>query len=113
MTVRFVDAVAGRDLNARYRGKDYATNVLSFPYSPPPALDGDLVVCADVVRREAREQGKAPEAHFVHLIVHGMLHLQGFDHENEADAARMEERETAILARLGYPNPYENDVPQD
>jgi probable rRNA maturation factor len=106
VTVRFVDAEEGRGLNARYRGKDYATNVLSFPYAPPPALEGDLVVCADVVRREAQEQGKAPEAHFAHLIVHGMLHLEGFDHENEADAARMEVREQQIMARLGFPDPY-------
>jgi probable rRNA maturation factor len=113
VTVRFVDAEEGRELNARYRGKDYATNVLSFPYARAPALEGDLVVCADVVRREAAQQGKPPAAHFAHLIVHGMLHLLGFDHENDADAARMEGREVEIMARLRYPNPYENDVPQD
>jgi probable rRNA maturation factor len=108
VTVRFVDTEQGRELNARYRGRDYATNVLSFPYAPPPALEGDLAVCAEVVQREAQEQGKAPEAHFAHLIVHGMLHLQGFEHDNDSDAARMEEREIAILARLGYQNPYED-----
>lgn len=106
VTVRFVDLEEGRSLNARYRGKDYATNVLSFPYIPPPRVEGDLVICPAVVRREAQEQSKAAQAHFAHLIVHGMLHLQGFDHENDADAARMEDRERKILLRLGYPDPY-------
>jgi probable rRNA maturation factor len=113
VTVRFVDAEEGRELNARYRGKDYATNVLSFPYAPPPNLEGDLVVCADVVRREAQAQAKTLQAHFAHLIVHGMLHLQGFDHENQIDAARMEQREIAIMARLGYANPYYESRIQD
>lgn len=106
VTVRFVDAEEGQVLNRDYRGKDYATNVLSFPYAPPPQLAGDLVLCEPVVRREAAEQGKAPEAHFAHLIVHGMLHLQGYDHEQESEARVMEAREREILAALGYPDPY-------
>ena len=97
----------GRALNRDYRGKDYATNVLSFPYSPEPSLAGDLVVCVPVVMDEAARQRKPVEAHFAHLIVHGMLHLQGYDHEAEADAAVMEARERDILSGLGYPDPYE------
>jgi probable rRNA maturation factor len=107
VTVRFVDADEGRGLNRDYRHKDYATNVLSFPYETDPAISGDLVVCLPVVLREAEAQQKAPEAHFAHLIVHGMLHLQGYDHETgQQDAARMEAKERDILARLGYPDPY-------
>jgi len=106
VTVRFVDAKEGRQLNRDYRGKDYATNVLSFPYAPPPQMSGDLAICLPVVLREAVEQGKPAEAHFAHLIVHGMLHLQGYDHETSADAAQMEAKEREILARLGYPDPY-------
>lgn len=107
ITVRFVDAGEGQTLNRDYRGKDYATNVLSFPYATEPVVVGDLVVCLPVVLREAAEQGKAAVAHFAHLIVHGMLHLQGYDHEIDASAAAdMEERERAILGRLGYPDPY-------
>ncbi len=106
IAVRFVDAEEGRELNVQYRGKDYATNVLSFIYNPPPELSGDLVVCAPVVTREAKEQGKDDMAHFAHLIVHGMLHLQGYDHENTTDATTMESKEREILARLGYPDPY-------
>jgi probable rRNA maturation factor len=110
VTVRFVAAEEGRRLNHDFRGKDYPTNVLSFSYVPPPALAGDLVVCAPVARREAQEQGKAVEAHFAHLIVHGMLHLQGFDHENESDAAAMEERERETMARLNLPDPYAGEA---
>jgi len=107
VTVRFVDANEGRDLNRDYRGKDYATNVLSFPYAAGTTLSGDLVLCLPVLAREAREQGKPPEAHCAHLIVHGMLHLQGYDHEaDRADAERMEALERKILADLGYPDPY-------
>ena len=106
VAIRFVDTEEGRELNAQYRSKDYATNVLSFIYNPPPDLAGDLVVCAPVVAREAKEQGKDDMAHFAHLIVHGMLHLQGYDHENTNDAAIMESKEREILARLGYPDPY-------
>jgi probable rRNA maturation factor len=109
VTVRFVDGEEGSTLNATYRGKDYATNVLSFPYAPAPALEGDLVVCTEVVRTEAQQQGLPSKAHFAHLIVHGMLHLQGFDHENDDDAATMENREREILARLGFPDPYGNE----
>lgn len=110
VTVRFVAADEGRALNRDYRGKDYATNVLSFPYLPPPQLAGDLVLCLPVVLREAEEQSKPPEAHFAHMIVHGMLHLQGYDHEEEADAELMEAREIEILAHLGYPDPYSSDI---
>jgi probable rRNA maturation factor len=107
-TIRFVDAAEGRALNRDYRGRDYATNVLSFVYETEPAVLGDLVVCLPVVLKEAREQGKALDAHCAHLIVHGMLHLQGYDHEVGArDAARMEAREREILAGLGYPDPYQ------
>lgn len=106
VTVRFVDAEEGRALNAQYRGKDYATNVLTFPYAREPALSGDLVLCLPVVLREAAEQGKTASAHFAHLVVHGMLHLQGYDHETGAEARIMEQMERDILDRLGYPDPY-------
>ena len=114
VSVRFVDVDEGRALNRDYRHKDYATNVLSFVYdsepvgSALPAVVGDLVICVPVVLREAQEQGKTAEAHFAHLIVHGMLHLQGYDHETGArDARRMEAREREILDGLGYPDPYQ------
>ena len=107
MTVRFVDAEEGQALNREFRNKDYATNVLSFPYESEPVVCGDLVICAPVVEREASEQGKSLEAHIAHLIVHGVLHLQGYDHEtSKADARRMENHERAILAELGYADPY-------
>jgi probable rRNA maturation factor len=106
VTVRFVDAIEGRALNAEYRGKDYATNVLTFVYDGDEPRAGDIVLCAPVVRREADAQGKTLLAHYAHLVVHGMLHMQGFDHERPADAAVMEARETAILARLSLPDPY-------
>jgi probable rRNA maturation factor len=111
VTVRFVDAEEGQLLNRDYRDKDYATNVLSFPYLPNPEMAGDLVLCLPVVMKEAEEQQKPLEAHFAHLIVHGMLHLQGYDHEpskagDESDAEIMEAREREILAALGYPDPY-------
>jgi probable rRNA maturation factor len=107
VTVRFVGADEGRALNHDYRHKDYSTNVLSFVYESEPVIVGDLVICIPVVLREAAEQGKTAEAHFAHLIVHGMLHLQGYDHETGArDARRMEAREREILAGLGYPDPY-------
>jgi len=105
ITVRFVDAAEGHALNRDYRGKDAATNVLSFVYASAPVA-GDLVICTPVVVREAQAQDKSAEAHYAHLVVHGVLHLQGFDHENEADARVMEARETEIVSRLGYPNPY-------
>ena len=107
VTVRYVGAAEGRRLNREYRGKDYATNVLSFPYEASRArVYGDLVICAPVLAREAREQRKRPEAHHAHLLVHGLLHLRGYDHEREADARRMERRERAILGKLGFPDPY-------
>lgn len=106
-TVRFVDAKEGRRLNRDFRGKDYATNVLSFVYSDGSVASGDLVVCLPVVLREAAEQGKPPKDHLAHMIVHGMLHLQGYDHETgKRDAIRMEAREREILARFGIPDPY-------
>ena len=107
ITVRFVDAEEGQGLNREFRGKDYATNVLSFPYESEPVICGDLVICSPVVEREAKEQDKSLEAHIAHLIVHGMLHLQGYDHEtSKADARRMENHERAILLALGYADPY-------
>ena len=107
ITIRFVDAEEGQALNRDFRQKDYATNVLSFPYDTAPVVCGDLVVCAPVVQREAAEQGKPIEAHYAHLIVHGMLHLQGYDHETgESDAQAMEDKERAILGALGYDDPY-------
>ncbi|HTJ95904.1 MAG TPA: rRNA maturation RNase YbeY [Rhodocyclaceae bacterium] len=107
VTVRFVDAEEGQALNKDYRQRDYATNVLSFPYLPLPDMAGDLVLCLPVVLSEAKDQKKPTEAHFAHLIVHGMLHLQGYDHEtSEQDAEVMEAREREILAALGYPDPY-------
>jgi probable rRNA maturation factor len=107
VAIRFVDVAEGQMLNRDYRHKDYATNVLSFVYESEPSVAGDLVVCLPVVLREAAEQGKAAEAHFAHLIVHGMLHLLGYDHETGArDAKRMEAKEKQILAGLGYPDPY-------
>ncbi len=110
ITLRFVDIDEGRTLNREYRGKgkDHATNVLSFPYSPPPKLAGDLVLCMPVVFGEARQQGKPAAAHFAHLIVHGMLHLQGYDHESDAGARLMEKKECDILRRFGIPDPYES-----
>lgn len=107
VTVRFVGASEGRALNRDFRGKDYATNVLSFVYEEGATAAGDLVVCLPVVLREARAQKKPAKAHLAHMIVHGMLHLQGYDHETgERDALRMEAREREILARFGIPDPY-------
>ena len=105
VTVRFVAEAEGRRLNREFRGKDYATNVLTFVYGAEP-LAGDLVICAPVVAREAREQGKDVAAHYAHLLVHGLLHLQGLDHERLSQASRMEARERAILRELGFANPY-------
>jgi probable rRNA maturation factor len=106
ITIRFVGEEEGKELNAEYRGKDSATNVLSFSYSLEPLVTGDLVLSWPVVVREAQEQGKSVAEHLAHLIVHGTLHLQGWDHENDEDAADMEEREGEILAALGYEDPY-------
>jgi probable rRNA maturation factor len=108
-TIRVVDEIEGRELNHRYRGKDAATNVLAFAYEGAELgynCLGDLVICAPLVSSEAAEQGKPAEAHWAHLVVHGMLHLQGFDHRDDSEAAQMEELEAQILGILGYTNPY-------
>jgi probable rRNA maturation factor len=106
--IRVVGSGESRALNARWRGRDRPTNVLSFPASPElaGAQIGDIVVCAPVVAREAREQGKPIAAHWAHMVVHGTLHLLGFDHAHERDAKRMEGRERALLARIGVADPY-------
>ena len=105
ITVRFVDREEGQNLNREYRGKDSATNVLSFVYTHTPVC-GDLVLCAPVVAQEAQQQHKSMLAHYAHLVVHGVLHLQGFDHETEDEAQIMEARERVIVMRLGFPDPY-------
>jgi len=107
MTVRIVDAAEGQALNRSYRKKDYATNVLTFDYAQAPRVMADLVLCAPVVAREAKEQGKTLQAHYAHLLVHGALHAQGYDHEtSEAEALEMETLEMLIMAELGLPCPY-------
>jgi probable rRNA maturation factor len=108
VTVRVVDAEEGRALNRDFRGKDYATNVLTFVYSEPaaPIAEGDIVLCAPVVQAEAQAQGKALRDHYAHLLVHGVLHLQGHDHQDDASAAMMESLERAILGRMRIPDPY-------
>jgi len=105
--VRIVGEVEGRELNRQYRGKDYATNVLTFDYSREPVVSADLVLCGPVVEVEARQQGKTLEAHYAHLLVHGTLHARGYDHEHDdLEALEMEAAEILLLAALGYPNPY-------
>jgi len=106
ITVRIVDSEEGQTLNREYRKKDYATNVLTFDYTQEPVVTADLVLCAPVVAKEAKEQKKTLEAHYAHLIVHGTLHAQGWDHDLDEDAQVMELRETEIMARLGFNNPY-------
>lgn len=111
MTIRIVDEAEGAELNLTYRGKRGPTNVLSFPFEPPPGIDdleliGDLVICAPVVEREAIEQGKALAAHWAHMVVHGTLHLLGYDHLTEGQATEMEALETDILLGLGFSAPY-------
>ena len=114
LAIRIVDAAEGRALNRHYRGKDYATNVLSFPAELPEGLPegvrlpllGDLVICAPVVAREAEEQAKPAAAHYAHLTVHGVLHLLGWNHEDDREAEAMEQLERPILAGLGLPDPY-------
>ncbi|ATP52244.1 rRNA maturation RNase YbeY [Pseudomonas kermanshahensis] len=114
MTIRLVDEAEGRELNHTYRHKDYATNVLSFPADvPDDLLDipllGDLVICVAVVEREAAEQGKTLEAHWAHLVIHGCLHLLGYDHIDDDEAEEMEALERELLAELGHPDPYADD----
>jgi probable rRNA maturation factor len=114
LLIRLVEPDEIRRLNRDFRGRDCATNVLSFPFEPPPGLPteiagaplGDLVICAAVVDREAGEQGKPPDAHWAHMVVHGVLHLLGYDHVSEPQADEMEHQERRILAELGYPDPY-------
>jgi probable rRNA maturation factor len=106
VTVRYVAQAEARRLNREFRGKDYATNVLTFIYGEGADLAGDVVICAPVVAREAREQGKSVQAHHAHLLVHGLLHLQGHDHERVSEARRMEALERRILGRLGFADPY-------
>jgi probable rRNA maturation factor len=107
ITVRFVDVVEGHNLNHDYRGADHATNVLTFDYLREPRVVADLVLCSPVVQREAAEEGVELEAHYAHLIVHGALHACGMDHQNAVDAEVMERAEAAILARLGFGDPYQ------
>lgn len=107
VTVRIVGGSEGRALNRNFRGRNYATNVLSFRMRDRPALEGDLALCAPVIAREARAQGKSLAAHYAHLVVHGVLHLQGHDHETRSGARRMERRESRIVTALGFPDPYE------
>ena len=116
VVVRIVNAAESQELNRAYRDKDYPTNVLSFPYDAPPIpLEedeteylGDLVICLPVVEREAAEQGKTVTQHWAHLLIHGLLHLQGYDHITDAEAEEMEGLETAMLAKLGFPDPYQS-----
>jgi len=113
LAIRVVDETEGRSLNAEYRSKDYATNVLSFPFDPPP-IDiedelpylGDLVICQPVLMQEAEQQEKTLQQHWAHLLVHGILHLRGFDHIDDEEAEKMEALEVSILDQLGFPNPY-------
>ena len=113
LTLRIVDEEEGLALNNAWRKKNYATNVLSFPVGESleqaPNLLGDIVVCAPVVEQEALDQGKNSDAHWAHLIVHGVLHLQGYDHESDEQAGEMESREIQILKKIGYSNPYETN----
>ena len=104
--MRIVDEDEGRSLNREYRGKDYATNVLTFDYAHEPVVMADLVLCAPVVEREAAEQGIAVADHYAHLLVHGTLHAQGWDHEEEDEAAAMEARESELLMAMGFADPY-------
>ncbi|HWX03281.1 rRNA maturation RNase YbeY [Collimonas sp.] len=112
LTIRFVDADEGRALNRDYRGKDYATNVLTFAYSEDQEQEdngvtqADIILCTDVLEREAKEQDKSVLEHAAHLVVHGVLHAQGYDHEDEEEAVEMESLEIEILEALGWPNPY-------
>ncbi len=106
IVLRIVDEAEGCELNHQFRNKEYATNVLTFVYDDMQPLTGDIVLCAPVVSKEAQQQHKNLIAHYAHLTVHGVLHLQGYDHIEEAEAVVMEQMETQILARLGYDDPY-------
>lgn len=113
LSVLLAGEARSRRLNAQWRGRDHATNVLSFPMprmAQGPRLLGELVICPGVLRREARAQGKSLRAHWAHMVVHGVLHLLGMDHERDADARRMERREVRVLRQLGFPNPYRMTV---
>jgi probable rRNA maturation factor len=108
VTLRLVGGREGRALNRAYRGKDHATNVLTFAYPDIEPLSGDIVLCAPVIAKEARVQRKSIDAHYAHLVVHGMLHLQGYDHDSSSDAGAMEALEAEIIVNLGYADPYKN-----
>jgi probable rRNA maturation factor len=105
--VRIVGAGEARALNRNFRGKDRPTNVLTFVLRERPRLEGDIALCAPVIAREARAGKKSAAAHYAHLLVHGVLHLQGYDHETEREARQMERRESRVVAGLGFPDPYE------
>ncbi|OOZ37941.1 rRNA maturation RNase YbeY [Solemya elarraichensis gill symbiont] len=115
LVVRIVDEEESKALNSSYRNKHKPTNVLSFPFEAPAGIEephlGDLVICAPILEKEAREQKKPLETHWAHIIVHGVLHLQGLDHQNDAEAEEMESLERQILAHLGYPDPYATTEP--
>ena len=106
VALRIVGTREGRKLNRSFRGRDYATNVLTFVMDPEPPFRGDIALCAPVVAREARAQGKPLHSHYAHLAIHGALHLQGYDHERDSDARRMERLERRIMMQLGYDDPY-------
>ncbi len=117
ITLRVVDEAESAELNATWRGKDSPTNVLSFPFEAPPGVPiellGDLVICASVVEKEAREQGKSIRAHWAHMVIHGMLHLQGYDHQEDGEADAMEALETRLMENLGFPAPYQTTDAED
>lgn len=110
ITVRFVDEEEGRMLNSTYRHRDYATNVLTFDYARAPVVMADIALCIPVLEREAREQNKTLREHLAHLLIHGVLHAHGYDHLNEEEAEVMEARETEIMQKLGFPNPYSDRI---
>ncbi|MFK4753238.1 rRNA maturation RNase YbeY [Oceanobacter antarcticus] len=115
LTIRLCAEAESQQLNSEYRGKDSPTNVLSFPFEAPPQVPipllGDLVICVQIVTREAHEQGKSANAHWAHMVIHGCLHLLGYDHINDDEAEEMEELEQRLLAQLGFPDPYQDEAP--